>query len=79
LPRSPCTATSHLCHHLQNEILLMLHLKTPQVAQLFKSHSDLLEEFTYFLPDSTPPAQQVRPYAQQQQGQEGAIAQPCQH
>ncbi len=26
---------------------------------LFKSHSDLLEEFTYFLPDSTPPSQQV--------------------
>jgi paired amphipathic helix protein Sin3a len=27
-----------------------------EVAQLFKSHSDLLEEFTYFLPDSTQPA-----------------------
>ena len=37
----------------------MLHAPT-QVAQLFKSHSDLLEEFTYFLPDSTPPSQQVR-------------------
>jgi histone deacetylase complex regulatory component SIN3 len=34
-----------------------------QVAQLFKSHSDLLEEFTYFLPDSTPPSQQVRQLA----------------
>ena len=27
-----------------------------EVAQLFKSHNDLLEEFTYFLPDSTQPA-----------------------
>ena len=27
-----------------------------EVAQLFKSHADLLEEFTYFLPDSTQPA-----------------------
>ena len=24
-----------------------------EVAQLFKSHNDLLEQFTYFLPDST--------------------------
>jgi len=29
-----------------------------EVAMLFKNHSDLLEEFTYFLPDSTPPAAQ---------------------
>ena len=27
-----------------------------EVATLFKSHNDLLEEFTYFLPDSTTPA-----------------------
>ena len=27
-----------------------------EVALLFKSHNDLLEEFTYFLPDSTTPA-----------------------
>ena len=31
-----------------------------EVAQLFKTHNDLLEEFTYFLPDSTTPA--VRAY-----------------
>ena len=28
-----------------------------QVAILFRTHSDLLQEFTYFLPDSTNPAQ----------------------
>lgn len=27
----------------------------PQVAVLFRSHSDLLTEFTYFLPDNSPP------------------------
>ena len=26
-----------------------------EVAQLFKHHTDLLEEFTHFLPDSSPP------------------------
>lgn len=26
-----------------------------EVAQLFKHHPDLLEEFTHFLPDSAPP------------------------
>jgi histone deacetylase complex regulatory component SIN3 len=26
------------------------------VAVLFKNHHDLLTEFTYFLPDSSPPA-----------------------
>ena len=29
-----------------------------EVAQLFKSHNDLLEQFTYFLPDSTQQAGQ---------------------
>ncbi len=28
---------------------------------LFKNHNDLLEEFTYFLPDATPPALQSAP------------------
>ncbi len=28
-----------------------------QVALLFRAHRDLLEEFTYFLPDSSPPQQ----------------------
>ena len=28
---------------------------------LFRNHNDLLEEFTYFLPDSTPPQQQTAP------------------
>ena len=28
-----------------------------QVAMLFRSHKDLLEEFTYFLPDAQAPAQ----------------------
>ena len=28
-----------------------------QVAVLFRNHQDLLDEFTYFLPDNTPPAQ----------------------
>ena len=28
-----------------------------EVALLFKSHTDLLQEFCYFLPDSTPPSQ----------------------
>ena len=32
-----------------------------QVAMLFRNHNDLLEEFTYFLPDSTPPQQQTAP------------------
>jgi paired amphipathic helix protein Sin3a len=27
-----------------------------EVAALFRHHPDLLEEFTHFLPDSTPPA-----------------------
>ena len=27
-----------------------------EVALLFRQHDDLLREFTYFLPDSTPPA-----------------------
>jgi histone deacetylase complex regulatory component SIN3 len=31
------------------------------VAHLFKNHNDLLEEFTYFLPDATPPALQSGP------------------
>lgn len=26
-----------------------------QVAVLFRNHSDLLTEFTYFLPDNSPP------------------------
>ena len=30
------------------------------MAQLFRTHADLLEEFTYFLPDSTPPAPPVQ-------------------
>ena len=29
----------------------------PQVALLFRNHRDLLEEFTYFLPDAQAPAQ----------------------
>lgn len=29
-----------------------------QVAGLFRRHDDLLQEFTYFLPDSTAPAAQ---------------------
>ena len=32
-------------------------LPVPQVAMLFRSHKDLLEEFTYFLPDAQAPAQ----------------------
>ena len=36
-----------------------------QVAGLFRRHDDLLQEFTYFLPDSTAPAaQHVRLMAQ---------------
>eukprot|EP00898_Chlorokybus_atmophyticus_P000738 jgi/Chlat1/1665/Chrsp127S08674 len=31
-----------------------------EVATLFADHADLLEEFTYFLPDSTPPATQPK-------------------
>ena len=27
-----------------------------EVALLFRNHRDLLEEFTYFLPDASPPA-----------------------
>jgi histone deacetylase complex regulatory component SIN3 len=34
----------------------------PQVALLFRNHRDLLEEFTYFLPDAQAPAQ-VRAHA----------------
>ena len=32
-----------------------------QVAMLFRSHKDLLEEFTYFLPDAQAPAQANHP------------------
>lgn len=32
-----------------------------EVAQLFKAHPDLLEEFTHFLPDANPPARAKRP------------------
>ena len=31
-----------------------------EVAQLFRHHPDLLEEFTNFLPDSTPPTVRCR-------------------
>lgn len=31
------------------------NLCSPQVALLFRNHDDLLREFTYFLPDNTPP------------------------
>ena len=37
------------CHHCSVPML--------QVAMLFRSHKDLLEEFTYFLPDAQAPAQ----------------------
>ena len=30
-----------------------------EVAQLFRHHPDLLEEFTHFLPDSAPPVRAV--------------------
>ena len=30
-------------------------VRHPQVALLFRNHDDLLREFTYFLPDNTPP------------------------
>ena len=33
-----------------------------QVAMLFRSHKDLLEEFTYFLPDAQAPAQANHPF-----------------
>lgn len=38
-----------------NELIACLPL---QVAGLFRRHDDLLQEFTYFLPDSTAPAAQ---------------------
>ena len=31
-----------------------------EVAQLFRHHQDLLDEFTHFLPDSAPPAVRAR-------------------
>jgi paired amphipathic helix protein Sin3a len=31
-----------------------------EVAQLFRHHPDLLEEFTHFLPDSAPPGVRAR-------------------
>ena len=31
------------------------HLTVVQVALLFRSHDDLLQEFTYFLPDNSVP------------------------
>ena len=45
-----------------------------EVAQLFKHHPDLLEEFTHFLPDSAPP---VRGRPQQQTDWAQAGTQPC--
>lgn len=33
-----------------------------QVALLFRNHKDLLEEFTYFLPDAQAPAQVCLPH-----------------
>jgi histone deacetylase complex regulatory component SIN3 len=44
-------------------LLVSLHM---QVAVLFRAHADLLTEFTYFLPDNSPP--QVHS-SWQQQGQ----------
>ncbi len=33
-----------------------------EVAQLFRHHQDLLDEFTHFLPDSAPPAVRRRSF-----------------
>ena len=35
-----------------------------EVAQLFRHHQDLLDEFTHFLPDSAPPAVRSTPVTQ---------------
>ena len=45
-----CTA----CMHVEQRQIVLPVL---QVAMLFRSHKDLLEEFTYFLPDAQAPAQ----------------------
>ena len=46
-------------------MLTLFCLLILQVAGLFRRHDDLLQEFTYFLPDSTAPAaQHVRLMAQ---------------
>jgi histone deacetylase complex regulatory component SIN3 len=48
-----------------------------QVAVLFRVHADLLTEFTYFLPDNSPPQvyssrlQQQQQQNWEQQGKEG--------
>ena len=43
--------------HMHVGSALQCHLPVLQVAMLFRSHKDLLEEFTYFLPDAQAPAQ----------------------
>ena len=43
--------SSFLCRVLQHQVV------RAQVALLFRNQRDLLEEFTYFLPDSTAPQQ----------------------
>ncbi len=50
-----------MCSRPYHAAATLLH--AAQVALLFRAHRDLLEEFTYFLPDSSPPQQpqQVRP------------------
>lgn len=53
-----------MCHHLRSavdpasasfNIVISILPFAPQVALLFRNHDDLLREFTYFLPDNTPP------------------------
>lgn len=58
-------ATGHRHEQSQDQVALLFLtcFLWAQVALLFRAHRDLLEEFTYFLPDSSPPQQpqQVRP------------------
>ena len=51
-----------------------------EVAQLFRHHSDLLNEFTHFLPDSSPPHQaraRARPPAHRRRSPRGLILWCC--
>lgn len=51
-----CLRRADMCAHTNMLLLLLpLPLLLLQVAVLFRNHNDLLTQFTYFLPDNSPP------------------------
>lgn len=59
MPRHQEVRSRHTCaRHAQ---LSLISYRLMQVALLFRSHDDLLQEFTYFLPDSSVPQVTCKP------------------